>query len=535
MKNRIKLIVMLSVITIVAALFSGCFLANFGEVKSISLVGTPKNVYYVGDEFDASGFQIKIDYKNEKQESEIVDVTADQFDISFSSAKEGTYKCVITLKANANVSLSFDYSVMLKGGEFTEGDGSKSSPYVVYTAEQFSHIGETAGKYYVLGDNIDFTKATPVDTDRYGYTSFNAKSNSFVLDGQGYSLTVGGKETFVFKALTNGGTIKNLIYNVKTGSREANLCGQIYGEEVVFEEITLNGSMENAQNSGLLAGYFASNKVLVKNCTNNVNITGTATRGGAFFGLASNSVKELTFDNCVNNGNIEGGNAYIFIGNCANTVGAINVINCRNNGRLVGGSAGLFNCNSDTAVGVRITENDYKGSSLEGKIKKFSFTCNTSDFVAVSGLLVNNKVDTTLVKDGEEVKFNTSVKAKLDAEFGEGNYVVEAYVRDWVKWQLGSNNTTVLMFTKTYVGLDFVVPYKLVENSETVTDTVYGAITIADGKLVLSGTYNGLLYKTQNEGKYQNYCYFVYEKTDSGLKGAMKYCGQIAYADVQNA
>ena len=154
MKNKIKLIVVLSLVTIVAALFSGCFLSNFNRVKSISLVGTPKTTYYVGEQFDGTGVKIQINYVNENQDSVLKDITEEEFNIDFKSDKVGTYVCTITLKANANVSLYFDYSVIEKDGTFTEGDGSQSSPYVVYTADQFAHIGDMAGQYYQLGGNV---------------------------------------------------------------------------------------------------------------------------------------------------------------------------------------------------------------------------------------------------------------------------------------------------------------------------------------------------------------------------------------------
>jgi len=533
MKNRIKLIVMLSVITIVAALFSGCFLTNFGEVKTISLVGTPKNVYYMGEAFDASGAQIKIEYKNDQQQSEIVEIKSVEdgglFNITFSTETEGTYKCVITLAKNENISLSFDYSVKGSNSKFTEGDGSQGSPYVVYTAEQFSHIGDEIGKYYVLGDNIDFTKATPKNGSFY-----NTNKNSFVLDGQGCALTIGGFEKYAFNKLTNS-VIKNLTFNIKPGSVETLLALFVAGKEVVIDNVTFNGSMEAEQNDGLIAAYLQSKKTTVKNCTNNVNITSTSTYYGAFLGLAFNNAETVTFENCVNNGNLEGSTAWIFIGNNASQIKEeINVINCRNNGRLVGSSVGLFNCSGIETVGARMNKEAYDATTLKTKIKECSVNSNASDFVAIPNYKSNGKsgdayLDLTLVKKDGKVQFADDVKTKLNAEFGENGYTVKAFVRDWVKWESNGDNKTIYVFTNNY-GLDFNAPYKLIENTENVAEKVNGALIIEGEKITLSGMYKNLLYKTQKEGEYQFYCYYIYDANDS-----LRYCGQIQYKNVQNA
>ena len=532
-KTKLVLVAILAVVTIVSALMCGCSLFdNFDEVKSISLIGTPKTVYAVGDEFDPAGAKVEISYKD-KTESVTKALTADNFDIQFSTEKVGTYKCVVAYKDGGKVyndiTLSFDYSVVAKDGSFTEGDGSQRSPYVVYTAEQFAKIGAEVGKYYVLGGNIDLTKASPVKKGGWA-DCYNTNSGTFILDGQNYSLTVNGTDRFAFYVL-NGSTVKNLVFNINPGSVEVALALTIQGKEVVFENVIINGSMRAEQNDGMLAIYLKASNVVVNGCVNNANVTGgTTTYYGAFFGIAYNTVKNVTFENCVNNGSLDGTTAWIFIGNCASQIkGQINVINCRNTGKLVGASVGLFNCSASDAVGVRITKDAYAGTSLATKIGDLDVTCESSDFVAVSKLLANGNKDVTLVKKDGVVKFADSVKAKLDGEFGEGNYTVKAVVRDWVRAKIGIDDKTVYVYTNSY-GLDFVAPYSLIENGTEVATSVNGALAIEDGRIVLKGTLDGLTHSTQGAGKYQYYCYYVYDNT-----GAMRYCGQIAYADVQNA
>lgn len=532
-KTKLVLVALLAVVTIVSALMCGCSLFdNFDEVQSISLIGTPKTVYAVGDEFDPAGAKVEISYRD-KTEGVTKALTADNFDIQFSTEKVGTYKCVVAYKDGGKVyndiTLSFDYSVVAKDGSFTEGDGSQSSPYVVYTAEQFAQIGAEVGKYYVLGGNIDLTKVSPVKKDSWA-DCYNTNSGTFILDGQNYSLTINGTDRFAFYVL-NGSTVKNLVFNINPGSVEVALALTIQGNEVVFENVTINGSMRAEQNDGMLAVYLKASNVVVNGCVNNANVTGGATTYyGAFFGIAYNTVKNVTFENCVNNGSLDGTTAWIFIGNCASQIkGQVNVINCRNTGKLVGASVGLFNCSGATAVGARTEKEDYP-ADMQKKIGEIDFTYEESDFVAIPYLLYKDNHDVTLVKKDGVVKFADSVKAKLDGEFGEDNYTVKTVVRDWVRAKIGIDDKTVYVYTNSY-GLDFVAPYTLVENGTEVTTSVNGAITIKDGKLVLSGTMmDGYTYLTDGKGTSQYYCYYVYDNT-----GAMRYCGQIAYADVQNA
>ena len=536
MKNKIRLIVVLSLVTIVAALFSGCFLSNFNRVKSISLVGTPKTTYYVGDSFDADGLKIQVNYINESQASVIKNFTEEDFIIDFKSDKVGTYKCTVTLKANANISLSFDYSVIEEDGTFTEGDGSQSSPYVVYTAEQFSHIGDMAGQYYVLGDNVDLTKVAPAGKD--GMTFYNTNVKSFALDGKGYTLLLGGEGQAVFQCLKDA-QISNLTVNIKPGSADCTLSLWTVGS-VAIDHVTFNGTMGADGNSGLVTKWARLNEIVVSNCVNNVNIIGGNTvYFGAFIGLATpgsfNSVnyslRNASFINCVNNGNLEGNTAWIFIGNGAHNFGEVNIENCRNNGKLVGAGVGLLNYTAGKATETRLTKESFEKNV---KINKFSFECNANDFVKVSGYIMNGEKDVTLVNADGTVKFNSTVKSKLDAEFTNG-YTVKAYVRDWIKVFDSNNEQTGTTYVYTAEqGLGFSAPW--VKISGYVDQTAEGyseAIVIDNGTLKFAssiGSANETVQLASDTAKYQYYCYYIYDAT-----GALKYCGQINYADIQNA
>ena len=66
-------------------------------------------------------------------------------------------------------------------------------------------------------------------------------------------------------------------------------------------------------------------------------------------------------------------------------------------------------------------------------------------------------------------------------------------------------------------------------NLSKTLDTVNGAITIEDGKLKLIKTYQGGSVSLRGNTDNQAYCYYIYDES-----GALKYCGQIKYAKMQN-
>lgn len=518
MKNKFRLTVAILLVTLVASLFSGCFL--FEDIQSISLVGQPKTQYKVGEELDTDSFKIKLQYKTSANDKEVgyynnINV---EFENNFSSAKVGTYKCVINIKGNSNISLSFDYSVV-EGSVFEEGDGSQSNPYIVTTAAQFAKIGAEAGKYYELGNNISLE----------GKTYYNTNKNGFVLDGKDFIVDIGGDCAYAFRWAKDA-TIKNLTLKVRPGVAFETVLVLDLSGEVTFENITTEGTMEADMNTGMLAcRTLEATKVTVKNCVNKVNFTGTSPYCGAFIGLADSRLKEITFDGCTNMGNFEATTAWMLVGNCAGEIGSIYVNNCKNEGKFTSAGNGLLNYDGSLATKAYLTIDEYKNTYSKAKnIKTLNVTTNRSDFVIIPQLIskmVGDKVkDATLVKDNGTVKFASTVMAKLDEEFGAGNYSVVAYVRDWVIYDTG----TMHMYSDKF-GMDFAAPYSEVTAGTEAAEKPAGAIKIVDGKLVLAKTVKGIT-ATHQGTQYQYYCYFVYD-----AQGVMKYCGQIAYKDIQNA
>lgn len=513
MLKKTKLIVSLAILTIIATMFTGCFLFNASGIKSITLVGQPKTEYTVGESFDAN-FKIKVSYTDASKDVEL-DYNNDQveFENDFSSAVAGTYTCTISVKGQKGITYSFSYSVVASGSVFTRGTGSKADPYIVTTATQFAQIASESSKYYKLGNDIDLG----VLNDGY----YNKNTAAFELDGQNYAISIGGYYAYGFKKANNA-TIKNLVVNVKSNSHEAVLCCDL-GGECTFENITFNGTMEAEQNTAMLAcRTMAAAKVTVKNCINNVNFTGTAPYCAAFIGLIGSGKPEIAFENCQNNGNFDAQSAFIYIANNASSVKSITISGGSNTGKLVGAGVGLFNVEGASTKTARTTAEDYATTSLKDKLTMNGFTADASKFVAVGTYKTANGKDVTLVNDNGTVKFNSELNLPT-------GYTVKAYVRDWVR---STDSTTFHVFTQT-MGIDFAAPYTGLTIVDGEAEKNDGAIAINGGKLELankigSDTVQELTGKT--EGANQYYCYFIYDEA-----GVMKYCGTIGYADMQNA
>lgn len=550
-------------VTVLALVFAVCVLGACGlftaSVKSITLLEQPKTEYQVGEAFDTD-FRIKVTY-SDQTEKEVAYTNSEgiTFENDFSSAAAGTFTCTISVKGYSGVTYSFNYSVVDPNSGFAGGTGSMADPYLVTSAEQFTNIGKEDGKYYKLGNDIDLTTVTPKDNVFRIYTQTGKMDSSgqcyatsvstdasesatmtggtaenpwkvtlkgINLDGQNYAVTFGGEGVTLFGCLYNA-KIENLRVNYAPGSSSVAIAGFLFGE-CVFEDVTMNGTMSAGSNTAGVAWYtWRATKITLNNCVGNVNYTGTAPYCSAFLGLlysvtlpdGTTAAPEITFNNCTNNGNLEGDGAYVFIANgSAATASNVKINNCANTGKLVGKGVGLVNMAGTGTTGLVPGIENYTCSGV-----------GADKLVAVGPYLKDSSGnDITLVKNGTNVVFNTAVASKLEEEFGEG-YTVKAYVRDWVKYSLG----TTYLFTEAK-DLSFNAPYMAPDysNKDSLSDP--NGLVIQDGKLMVAGT-NGdkTIVGPVNESKPTQslyYCYFIYDST-----GAMKYCGTIAYADVQDA
>jgi len=579
MKNKFRIVAVLAMITLVAAVFSGCFIAQFGVIKSIALVGTPKTVYTQNETFDAEGFKIKVTYTSEKQEEETVGYNNDKVEFvnNFDSSKLGSYTCIISVKGNDAINLSFTYDVVASGS-FTEGTGSLASPYIVNTAEQFTHIGEEDGKYYKLGKDINFVEAG-VESKPFarinssgsfgeddkgspvGYsmaTSLHANSNgkaytlgnitvaankcdlnSFVLDGNKHTVTFGGntehEELALFGSSYNA-TVKNLNVEYAPGSKACTVFSWIYGD-LVCENITINGTVsygEGIYNQGLLAYYdYYSKSITAKNVVNNVSLSADKQYNGVFVGYSKNVFKYLektyNFVNCKNNGNFSGPAFGMITGHTgsetefAGTVFKINVVNFENTGRITAPAYGMVGYNVN-ALGywnersfkndwLKITENNCKG------------VADSSEQITIlSSLVSENGKDVTFVKTAEGVAMSAAAKAAVEAN----GYTVKSqiYVSCSYEHSAGYEGSSYIRSVMSD-NVNVVYPYTEVEQGTNIRADL--VLDIENGKIIApSGTSNGLT--VRSVAKSYRLAYFVYDQN-----GTLVYASTIDYKNVQNA
>lgn len=179
--------------------------------------------------------------------------------------------------------------ILPDGTELSEGYGGSYDGYTaISTAEEFKNIA-AGGKYYLTA-NIDLTE------DGISFNTLAGGLNSadvLIIDGCGYTVTTNKP---LFGELPGGGAvgehseIRNLI-----------IKGDI---TVAYDEIT---TYNTGASVGALAGK--ANGGIFENIVNNANITISGienlnVRVGGLVGSVFND--DVTFNNCVNNGDIFG-------------------------------------------------------------------------------------------------------------------------------------------------------------------------------------------------------------------------------------
>lgn len=555
MKTKLKVIVALTMIMVVCLAFSGCFIADFNKVESISLVGTPKTLYSVNEAFDTSGFKIQVKYKS-TQNPEIIPYDDTKFSNTFDSSVPGSYTCTIMHNSNANATLSFSYDVV-EAGTFTEGTGTVASPYIVNTAEQFSHIGEIDGAYYKLGRDINFVEENvsakhgaringsgvySVDSNGWNTmaSSLSANSaapsfklgkmdvtgcvlNAFELDGNNYTVTFGGNkeesEVSLFNAVYNS-TVKNMNVVFAPGSKALTVFNWVYGD-LVCENITINGSVlynEGQYNQGLLVYYdYYSKSITAKNIINNVSVNANYQYNGVFVGYSKNAYnydeKTYTFTDCVNNGNMSGLAVGMVVGHTdgesgytkENTTFRVNVTNFTNNGKITAAAYGMVGYDPTLLGfwGKREFKNGYI-SIYENNV--VGVAENDSNINILGPLVSNGSQDATFVKNSNnEIVLSDAAKAKL----AENNYTIKSriYVSTKYTHSAGFDGSSYL---STNMSSDVNVAYPYVEVEQGQEKSAGQILTIKDGKIIAPlGTTGG--YSFSGVGKQYTIAYMVYD------------------------
>ena len=193
---------------------------------------------------------------------------------------------------------------------FWEGEGTQNSPYELSNKDEFMLMDDKdavidSNTYFALKNNIDMGNYEP-----FGFTGN--------LDGQNHSIAINidsaNSNAGLFSAVSCGHgsiTIKNLTItgNVQARQYAGGLAGRIRGM-VALENLTtsvnVSVSFDHSRGAaGGLCGTYNATALTVKNCKNEGSISGAA--AGGFVG-DSNGTAAVQFYNCVNTGNITGGN-----------------------------------------------------------------------------------------------------------------------------------------------------------------------------------------------------------------------------------
>ena len=252
MKKKIWAICLTLVLALAAFAISGCSL--FNDVGTISWVKEPAKVYTL-NETDKPSFELKAELKDKT-----INVTypKGQYDSqievkNFTTATVGTRTATVTFE---KLTLSFSYKVI--DGNFADGTGAETDPYLVATTGQFQNmLNQKSFGYYKLTNNIDFT-GTAINMANDGAAAADKDAWVGVLDGNGY--IVSG----ISQVRTKNGEISNK-YNEVFGkvSREK--------EKFVLKNITFDFASTGESATLGLVTCFGDKGVLE---FNNVKVTG---------------------------------------------------------------------------------------------------------------------------------------------------------------------------------------------------------------------------------------------------------------------
>ncbi len=196
-------------------------------------------------------------------------------------------------------------------GSFAGGNGTKSNPYQINTAEMLARmlVYGNAGEYYKLTANIyinDTTKSNWQNSALKWFTSKDVLAFEGVIDGNGY--TVYG------------------LYGNATSQNEYAALIPVLGTESQVRKIKLdNAYLTGSEGTylGGVAGILEDNAAvasIIDACLvgNNVNFAGEANVGGI---IANVGFSRVIVENCVFRGNITAsGNVY---GICENVIGEL--------------------------------------------------------------------------------------------------------------------------------------------------------------------------------------------------------------------
>ena len=247
-------------------------------------------------------------------------------------------------------------------GTYFTGEGTKTSPYVMDTAEevflfakQINENGYTyEGKYLKTTKNIDLgadSVWTPIEAGFKG--TFDGRSKT--ISNVNINAT---EDTTGFFRFLSGATIKNLklsVNVVNTAKIAGGLVGTVSGTATI-DACTVSGSVKGSSTVGGIVAYVGTNGSLtITDCTNNANVTSSGIDNKYVYvgGVLGSTQGKVVMSNCENYGTIEQQVAGQFVGGVAGLLRAktgSSITGCYNYGNIIAPTgaawvAGVVGCN----------------------------------------------------------------------------------------------------------------------------------------------------------------------------------------------
>ena len=179
-----------------------------------------------------------------------------------------------------------------------------AAPQSITTAAEFAAM--TADGSYRLDQDITLT--TPYANDFSG--TFDGNGHTVTLD-----ITGTGNYTGMFKSLTGGAVVKNLITAGKVDGGSRRYTAAIAGSadtdngDITIENCRNEASVSGSRGVAGVVSYMSSssNTLTIRNCANTGTITGSGVQTG---GIAGNLEGTSVIESCYNSGSIVGFNNY---------------------------------------------------------------------------------------------------------------------------------------------------------------------------------------------------------------------------------
>lgn len=219
-----------------------------------------------------------------------------------------------------------------------DGMGTSTDPYLVDSADDLIMIDGLSSAmrggtyvYVELVANIDITGAD-VSSDGYFIYTFNG-----TFDGNGYSIIGSNPNaSFLFYYTLNESVITD--FTVNTDSQMILVFLNNTGSDITMSDITIEGNgqgtLDNTNYAPFMAHSFGS--VTMERCVNNADLV-IGNYGAVFIGGYVWNASDVSFIDCVNNGNITGVNTSLFIGNMNKIdIGTLTIDGCVNTGTIIG-------------------------------------------------------------------------------------------------------------------------------------------------------------------------------------------------------